>query len=312
MITVVAGVLRDAKGRVLVTQRLPGKHLAGTWEFPGGKCEAGEVGHDALVRELHEELGITIKASRPLLSLTHAYPEKTVRLLIREVDGWRGEVHGREGQGIRWCTGAELRALPMPAADRPMIKVLDLDPRYVITPDPAEIGGENAFIEYWLRLLDSGYRLLQLRAHSLDDRALSSVAGRCGKLSDEYQATWMLNGPPELAQSVGADGVHLTSAALALADRRPLSDDFLVAASCHDHNELVRAGALALDFVCLSPVLPTVSHPDARVLGWDGFEQLCAHAPLPVMALGGVGPQDLETSRRRGAFGVAGISGFGP
>ncbi len=311
MITVVAGVLRDGAGRVLLTERLPGKHLAGTWEFPGGKCEVDEAPHDALVRDLHEELGIAIEASDPILSLTHAYPEKTVRLLIREVETWRGEVHGREGQGMVWAGPEDMTKLPMPAADRPIIKMLALDPRYAITPDPVEVGGEDGLVEYWHGLLESGFRLLQLRAHSLDSVSLSRVARRCAKLADEYQATWLLNGPAELGQSVGADGVHLTSTALASAECRPLADDFLVAASCHNRAELARAGELELDFVCLSPVLPTTSHPGAGTLGWDGFEQLCVHSALPVMALGGVGPHDLATARRRGAFGVAGISGFG-
>ncbi len=310
MITVVAGVLRDGAGRVLLTERLPGKHLAGTWEFPGGKCEVDEAPHDALVRELHEELGITIDASQPLLSLTHVYPEKTIRLLIREVDAWQGELHGREGQGTRWVSLNDMAGLPMPAADRPMVKVMDLDPRYAITPDPAELGGENGLVNYWHGLLKSGFRLLQLRAHSLDRQALSRIARPCAELAAEHQATWLLNGPAELARTVGADGVHLTSAALAAAKDRPLPQDCLVAASCHDHHELAWAGDLGLDFVCLSPVQPTRSHPGARVLGWEGFEQLCTHSSLPVMALGGVGPRDLDTARRYGAFGVAGISGF--
>ena len=312
ILTVVAGVLRDGSGRVLLTERLPGKHLAGTWEFPGGKCEAAESPHLALARELHEELGLTIEDSEPLLSLTHAYPEKTVRLLIREVDDWQGKIYGREGQGVRWASLAEMQSLPMPDADRPMIKVLGLDPRYAITPDPSELGGEKAFVDYWKGLLRSGFRLLQLRAHSLDEQALSRVARQCAALAREHEAVWLLNGPAELVQAVGADGVHLTSAALGSTDKRPLPDDLLVAASCHNRDELIRAGAVNADFVCLSPVLPTASHPDARTLGWEGFKALCGHSPLPVMALGGVAPRELKTARRHGAFGVAGISGFGP
>jgi 8-oxo-dGTP diphosphatase len=310
MLTVVAGVLRNGSGQILLTERLPGKHLAGTWEFPGGKCESKETPHQALVRELHEELGIIIDVSEPLLSLTHAYPEKTVRLLIREVAAWQGEVHGREGQEIVWASLDDMQVLPMPAADRPIIRVLGLDPHYAITPDPGDFDSENAFVDCWQGLLESGYRLLQLRAHSLDPPALSRIARRCAELAGEFGAVWLLNGPAEIARTVGADGVHLSSAALKSADRRPLPDEFLVGASCHDSDELARAGALNADFVCLSPVLPTASHPDACSLGWEGFESLCDRSPLPVLALGGVGPGDLKTARRYGAYGVAGISGF--
>ncbi len=86
MIEVAAGILIDDRDRVLLMQRLPGKHLAGLWEFPGGKLEPGETIDEALVRELDEELGIEVLASTPLISLPWRYPEKTVRLHLTEID----------------------------------------------------------------------------------------------------------------------------------------------------------------------------------------------------------------------------------
>lgn len=309
-LVVAAGVLRDEQGRILLAQRLPGKHLAGTWEFPGGKCEPGENSHDALVRELDEELGIQVQESAPLLSLTHAYPEKTVRLLLREVSLWHGQPYGREDQPLRWARLDEMADLPMPAADRPMIRVLGLEPRYVITPDPDQLGGVEDFIEVWRQRLDAGYRLLQLRADSLEQSALADLARRCGELARDYGARWLLKGPVEIALASAADGVHLSAADLMREARRQVPEPLLLAASCHNLQELERAGQLGADFVCLSPVRLSGESSEAEALGWPGFAALCRHSPLPVMAQGGVSVADLETARGQGAYGVAGISNF--
>src|SRR4051812_38195296 len=107
-IHVVAGVLRDALGRVLIAQRPAGKHLAGLWEFPGGKCERDEDPHDALRRELHEELGVTAGAAQQLIAVPWRYAEKSICLDVYSVAEYRGEPHGREAQALRWATPQEL------------------------------------------------------------------------------------------------------------------------------------------------------------------------------------------------------------
>ncbi len=309
-IRVAAGVIRDRSGNILLSQRPAGKHLAGTWEFPGGKCDADESAAQALIRELDEELGIQVESAAPLLALTHAYPERTVQLILMEVAAYRGHAHGREGQALRWVAAHELDALEMPAADRPIVKALSIDPRYAITPDPADLGGPSGLLEWADTAFAAGHRLMQLRAHSLGSAALTDLAGRFGALARRHGAQWLLNGPPELALELGADGVHLTGRALAETGTRPLPEDRLVMASCHDRHDLAQAGRIGADLVCLSPVGNTGSHPDAAPMGWAGLQALIRHAPLPVFALGGMAPDDLDQARRHGAFGVAGISAF--
>lgn len=304
-------MLRDAEGRILLAQRPAGKHLAGTWEFPGGKREDGESAPVALARELAEELGIRVESASPWLTLTHRYPEIVVRLQLYTVDTWHGRPRGLEGQPLRWVTNAEMRALPMPAADRPIVRALSIDDRYAITPDPGKLGSRDALLDWARSALERGIRLFQLRAKSLDEAARLEMSREFAHLMAEAGARWLLNGPPELAAQAGADGVHLDGARLRSVQARPLSDDFLVAASCHDETELARAGDLALDFVTVSPVQTTASHPGANMLGWAGFERLCRRSPLPVYALGGVTPADLQRAREHGGFGVAGIRAFG-
>ena len=101
-IVVVAGIIRDAQGRLCLSRRPEHKHQGGLWEFPGGKVEAGEALGDALARELDEELGLRDLVSTPFMSVEHAYPDLRVVLHFRELRAWSGEPHGREGQPVEW------------------------------------------------------------------------------------------------------------------------------------------------------------------------------------------------------------------
>jgi 8-oxo-dGTP diphosphatase len=123
-IHVVAGVLRDAAGRVLIAQRLPGRHGAGCWEFPGGKLGPGEAPRAALARELDEELGIRVEAAELLLCLDHDYPDRRVHLEFWQVSRYAGEPQSREQQPLRWVAVAELPAAGLLPADEPLVEVL--------------------------------------------------------------------------------------------------------------------------------------------------------------------------------------------
>jgi 8-oxo-dGTP diphosphatase len=123
-IRVAAGALFDKQGRVLIAQRLPGTHMAGRWEFPGGKINAGETEYAALARELREELGVTLVAAERMLELTHDYPERRVELYMWRVTEYRGEPRGRDGQALKWVTPAALIEEDLLEADRPIVMAL--------------------------------------------------------------------------------------------------------------------------------------------------------------------------------------------
>lgn len=123
-IAVVAGALLDAGRRVLIAQRPPGKPLAGAWEFPGGKLRAGESETQALARELAEELGVRLLASRHVASTVHAYPERTVHLSLYLVERWSGEVRALEAQALKWVDAGNLPGEPLLEADRPLVAAL--------------------------------------------------------------------------------------------------------------------------------------------------------------------------------------------
>lgn len=123
VIVVLAAVI-ERGGRLLVTRRLKGTHLSGLWEFPGGKCEAGESHEACLARELLEELGVRATVGKELLMTEHAYPERTVRLHFRacEIDA---DPSPQLGQEMRWIRRSELRTLEFPDADRDLIEMLE-------------------------------------------------------------------------------------------------------------------------------------------------------------------------------------------
>ncbi len=127
---VVAAAVIDAAGRVLIAQRPAGKHLAGGWEFPGGKLEPGEERAVGLARELKEELGITLVGiPRPLIRVRHTYPTKCVLLDMWVVRHYVGEPQGLDGQSLRWCPEEELPAANLLPADKPIVRALRLPER---------------------------------------------------------------------------------------------------------------------------------------------------------------------------------------
>ncbi len=126
LVLVVAVALVDADGRILLARRPEGKKLAGLWEFPGGKVDAGERPEQALIRELAEELGITVKEPclAPLTFASHAYDDFHLLMPLYLCRRWEGIARGAEGQELAWVRVHDLRSYPMPPADEPLIPML--------------------------------------------------------------------------------------------------------------------------------------------------------------------------------------------
>jgi 8-oxo-dGTP diphosphatase len=125
-VLVAAAALIDADGRVLVTKRPEGKALAGSWEFPGGKVEAGETPERALIRELKEELGIEVNEAclAPFAFASHGYPDLHLLMPLYVCRKWAGFPASREGQELKWVRPQAMRDLPMPPADKPLVAQL--------------------------------------------------------------------------------------------------------------------------------------------------------------------------------------------
>jgi 8-oxo-dGTP diphosphatase len=304
---VAVGLLLD-RDRVFITRRAANAHQGGKWEFPGGKLDDNEPVETALRRELHEELGIGVRATRPWMQVRHRYPDREVLLDVWRITIWDGTPHGREGQEARWASVRELPKLDFPEADLPILRRLWLPPLYLIS-DATRLGRDE-FLRRLKRALAAGARFVQLREPGMPMSEFRTLAGEVTRLCRQHDARLLLNAEPSLVEECGADGVHLNSRRLMALRERPLPLQFFVGASCHDAAELAQAAAIGADFGVLGPVASTASHPRAVPLGWERFAELCRHAQLPVYALGGMQPSDMLVARQAGAQGLAMIRGM--
>ena len=308
-IHVVAGVITDPRGRILLTRRTEGRDLAGRWEFPGGKREPGESEEQALIRELQEELGIHVEVGEAIINVPQQYPDKRLRLDVRRVRAWKGTPRGHEGQALAWVAPDKLPRYAMPPADRPVVAALLHPDRYLVTPPPH--GDEAAWLAELEAAIASGVRRLQIRLPGLAEVARRRLTRQAVSLCREAAVEVLLNGDISLARELET-GVHLRAAQLPELSLRPLADGLRVAASCHTAEELRRAEDLGCDFVVLGHVRETSSHPGATPLGWEGFARLREAVSLPIYAIGGLAPEHIAHARQQGAQGIAAIRGLWP
>lgn len=311
IVEVSAAVLQKPDGTFLLAQRPPDKIWAGYWEFPGGKIEPGETSYYALVRELREELGITVTTAYPWVTRVFTYPHATVRLHFFRVTVWSGELHPHEGQQFSWQSnplqppfaegGSRYGVSPILPANAPILRALSLPTLYAIS-NVAELG-EAEFMRRLEAALNNGLRLVQLREKDYSREALRALALKILPLLRQQGARLIINADIGLCREIGADGVQLTGAQLAGLSVRPAVD--WCGASCHNAEELRRAEQLGCDFALLSPVLATQSHPGATHLGWEKFAAIAAGSSIPVYALGGLTHTDMHTAWQHGAHGLA-------
>lgn len=300
-IVVVAGVLQDEWGRVLLASRPAGRAMAGYWEFPGGKVEQGETHVQALARELYEELGLRDPMSTPWLTRVHRYDHATVTLHFFRVNGWQGMPTAREGQWLHWHKPGDVAPSPLLPANQPLLKWLVLPPVYALTR-ALELGHDLALAQL-MRGFERGLRLVQVREKGMETVAARRFVSAVVDEAQRWGAWVMVNGETAGLDVEGVQGIHLTARQLQAATERPAFP--WVAASCHGHQDLAHAAALGLDFVVLGPVQRTLTHPDQPPLGWSGWAHYAQDTPLPLYAIGGLSCADGARARALGAQGVA-------
>lgn len=303
MVDVAAAVLLRPDGSFLLGCRAADTFYPGYWEFPGGKVEPGETPRQALLRELEEELGIRVDTAWPWLVREHHYEHAHVRLHFFRVTAWTGALQDHVHAGLSWQLPGATTVAPMLPANASILKALTLPARYAITQ--AATVGVDRQMGALHAALSRGERLIQIREPDMGIAARESFAHQATVACHAQGARVLVNADVDLARRVGADGVHLQARQLRVQPERP--DMPLVAASCHDAGELALAARLGVDFVVLGPVGVTATHPDRVPLGWERFATLIAGYGLPVYALGGMTPPDLDIARALGAQGIAAI-----
>ncbi|MDE1462800.1 Nudix family hydrolase [Spartinivicinus poritis] len=313
-IQVAAAAIINASGEVLIAKRPDDKHQGGKWEFPGGKIEQGETVQAALTRELYEELAIQVITANPLIKITYEYPEKVVQLDVWQVTAFSGDPVGNEGQAIKWVAKTKLSDYQFPPANRPILQALLLPDHYLIS------GGFTDQADCLRRVqtaIASGIQLIQLRATDkpIPLGLVKALAEYC------YQTNVKLlikqsSCSRETYNLEGVCGVHLTATELMDCNEAAIAQyqeqGWLVAASCHNAEEIAKANALAVDFITLSPIQPTASHSEQPSLGWEKAQHLINLAQCPIYCLGGLDASDVKQAKQIGGQGVAGISQFWP
>lgn len=305
LVHVAVGVVRNSFGQILIARRASHQHQGGLWEFPGGKIELGETPRAALERELKEEVGIDVLATSALTKVEHHYNDKSVLLDVHYVTAFAGEASGREGQPVCWVPPDRLREYQFPAANIPILHAIALPSHMAITGDPEST---EAFAAALGRAVAKGAGIVQVRFKSLPS-----------SLWHSYIAATKLQYPDLLItvnSSIGEDswagmpGLHLTSCDLLAQASRPIPPSILLGASCHNRAEVEHARRISVDYVTISPILATATHPEAEPLGWEAFSDLAHLAHCPAFALGGLVVDDTKCARKFGAHGIAAISHF--
>lgn len=309
LVHVAVGVIVDENQHVLLAKRQSHQHQGGLWEFPGGKVEQTETVFYALKRELREELGIQVRAAEPFLKVSYQYPDKHVLLDVWCVLEYDGKPVSKERQPLHWIPLDKLRDYAFPKANQAIVQALELDNYYAITGDYQD---EKDFFNRFERCLVYGARLIQLRTKHLNNNVLEKFTFKARQLCEQHRARLVVNALPEILDKVDVDGIHLASQHLFNYVTRPVEWNKLLCASVHNEKELQQAMNIGVDFVVISPVFETPSHPGAKLLEIEGLTHLVHQSSCPVFALGGMSLDDMDKIKETGAYGIAGISAFWP
>ena len=218
-----------------------------------------------------------------------------------------GQAKGMEQQAIAWVPVEKIAKHQFPTANKRIVETLLLPAYYPIVDESS--GAPEQMMIHLDALICKGYTMFQLRAKSLTRSDFKKLAKQALQKCQEHGCTLFLNTSVHTALELNAKHVHLSSKALLQSDLC-IPNDMSVAVSCHSRLELERAQALGGLFSLLSPVNKTSSHLEAEPMGWNKFGDLIASLPMPVYALGGLAPYDLEMAQSKGATGVSGIRAF--
>jgi len=302
IIEVVVGVIHNDSKEIFISRRKKNQFMSGYWELPGGKVENNEDLSSALKRELFEEIGIKIEKYNLIQTIQQEYPKRIINLSVYVIEKYSGTPVGKEGQDFSWSSIEKIEEYELLPTMLKIINRLSLPNSYWITPDNHN---SNSVFEECNQRLSEGVKIIQLRSKSQLDKA---YIDNFNKLCQLNQAKLVLN-MPHIDFDEPCDGWHLTSIELMTTSTREFPDDKLFGASTHNLIEAKHAEKISVDYISLSPINETPSHPQTQILGWEKASEIIIQCKVPIYLLGGMDKDSMDKALSIGAQGIAGIRG---
>ena len=290
---VVAGILINSKNEVLISQRLTSQPWPGYWEFPGGKVEVNESLDQCLSRELFEEISINPLSYTEWITREFFQDNRVIRITFFKITRWTGEIQKKEVNDYRWINVENINSWPKKILPKNIyiLKALALPPYYLITnffEDEKSIiktiNSKDIWIQYREPLLSTD------KLHYYYEFLMKKCASKI-----------LINSRHK--DLINNNGIHYTSTDLNKV--KNLDKNIINGASVHSLNELKLANKLGFDFVVLSQIKKTLSHPEREGMGWNKFKELANYSDVPVYALGGLNLSDLADAQKNGAVGIS-------
>lgn len=254
---------------------------------------------------MREELNIQLHNFSPLIQIPYTYSDRKVLLDVFTINEYSGTIIPNESQEIYWEQISTLDFEEFPSANFGLIRSIQLPKLISVTPNYGMYS--DSFMRYFEKTVaNENVFIIQLRSHDLGKSEYKELAKKCFALCEQHHTKLVLNQDISNLKSFAASGIHLTSKRLSATRKRPLGDDYLVSASCHNEDEIHHASELKLDYIFLGPVLEKDSNLK-DVLGWEKFKRLSKESEIPVYAIGGLCVADVENSVKNGGQGIAAI-----
>ena len=309
--SIAVGILLRQDGYFLLTKRVSRyQSYPGYWEFPCAPVEGEDTPEMTIKRIFQERLGVIFDQANTWVTRVVSHNKSKVRLHVYQIVEWVGDVQPIAEDTLKWCVTDDADDMSIFPYHASLIKPLSL-PRYSAITCAFMPKFMLATIQKTLE--NSEIKHIHIREKRLKPRGKRIFADRVIAVCEEYDALCVYNVSSlqdldEAKQIEGLDGIHLTTDMLHKIKKRP--DFEWVGASCHNQKDIEKSNALGCDYIYLSPVNSTPSHPEAKPLGWAGFEKLAILSAAPVYALGGMMISDLNTAQLRGGHGIASLRNF--
>jgi 8-oxo-dGTP diphosphatase len=310
-IKVAVGILRNNKQQILISKRQNHQFMPDFWELPGGKIKQGELPKQAIIRELKEELGIVVTHLSAHKNITHQYPDRLIKLSIFNINQYQQTPRGIEGQDIIWSDIDNLANFKLLPTMKIFINSITLPNKYWITP------ALNHQSDDWMKKFDEkinqGISLIQLRSKTpLNSHFIAELYSKC----QQHNIKLLLNIIDKSFNENYCDGWHITTAEMLALNKNPIlkksstTKPKILGVSTHCLKEALMAQNLGADFIVISPIQATQTHPNATPLGWKTAQEVAKKINIPVYFLGGMGLKDLNKALKLNAQGIAGVSAF--